>query len=120
MALPRSCGPLASFHYGVGEKDGRGGLMARGRRYSEEFKQEAVRLYKESESGYRKVAADLGVSAFALRQWVQQAGAVKGLRVISESEELRRLKRENRILREERDILRKAVAFFARDELKTR
>lgn len=90
------------------------------RRYSEEFKQEAVRLYRESGLGYRQIAEDLGVSAYALRQWVQRSGVGKGSVASSESEELRRLKRENRILREERDILRKAAAFFARDELKIR
>jgi len=90
------------------------------RRYSEEFKQEAVRLYRSSGLGYRKVAEDLGVSAYALRMWVQQAGADKGSVASSESEELKRLRREVKVLREEREILRKAAAFFARDELKTR
>lgn len=89
------------------------------RRYSEEFKQEAVRLYKESGLGYRRIAADLGCSAYSLRQWVER-DAGNGGTVASESEELKRLRRENRILREEREILRKAAAFFAKDELKTR
>ncbi len=90
------------------------------RRYSEEFKQGAVRLYRESGLGYRKIAEDLGISAYALRQWVQQEGVGNGSAPSSESEELRRLRREVRILREEREILRKAAAFFARDELKTK
>src|SRR5690625_394349 len=97
---------------------GKDGRMARW--YSEEFKQEAVRLYRGSGLGYRKVAEDLGVSAYALRMWVQQAGVGKGSVASSESEELKRLRREVQILREEREILRKAAAFFARDELKTR
>ena len=97
---------------------GKDGFMAR--RYSEEFKQEAVRLYRSSGLGYRKVAEDLGVSAYALRQWVQKSAAGKGSVASSESEELKRLRREVRVLREEREILRKAAAFFARDELKTR
>src|SRR5690554_7077560 len=96
---------------------GKDGCMAR--RYSEEFKQEAVGLYRSSGLGYRKVAEDLGVSAYALRQWVLQAGGGKGS-ASSESEELKRLRREVKVLREEREILRKAAAFFARDELKTR
>lgn len=90
------------------------------RRYSEEFKQEAVRLYKASGGGYRKTAEELGISAFALRKWVSDEGGASSKGAASESEELKRLKRENRILREERDILRKAAAFFARDELKTK
>lgn len=94
--------------------------MARGRRYSEEFKQEAVRLYKESGRGYRKIADELGVSAYALRQWVGKEGAADASGLSSESEELKRLRRENKILREEREILRKAAAFFAKDELRTR
>ena len=90
------------------------------RRYSEEFKQEAVGLYRSSGLGYRKVAEDLGVSAYALRQWVQKSAAGKGSVASSESEELKRLRREVKILREEREILRKAAAFFASGELKTR
>lgn len=83
------------------------------RRYDEEFKQEAVRLYRSSGLGVRKVAEDLGVSAYALRQWVARDDA--GPEAISESEELKKLKRENRVLREEREILRKAAAFFAKE-----
>jgi|SRR5690554_5646805 len=79
------------------------------RRYSEEFKQGAVRLYRESGLGYRQIAADLGISAYALRQWVQRAGEGGAVAASSESEELQRLRRENRILREEREILRKAA-----------
>lgn len=89
----------------VGGKDG---FMARGRRYSEEFKQEAVRLYRSSGVGYRKTAEDLGISAYALRKWVSDEGG-SGKAPSSESEELRRLRRENRILREEREILRKTA-----------
>lgn len=84
------------------------------KRYSEEFKVEAVRLYRSSGLGYRRVSLDLGVSAFALRKWVAEAGR-DGSVVAAESEELRRLKRENSVLREERDILRKAAAFFAKE-----
>jgi len=81
--------------------------MSRGRRCSEEFRQEAVRLYRSSGVGYRKTAEGLVVSAYALRKWVSDEGG-SGKVPSSESEELKHLRRENRILREEREILRKA------------
>src|SRR5690625_7781691 len=95
---------------------GKDGRMAR--RYSEELKQEAVRLYRSSGLGYRKVAEDLGVSAYALRRWVQQAGADKGSVASSESEELKLLRREVKVLREEQATQRTAAAFYPRDVLK--
>jgi transposase len=83
-------------------------------RYTEEFKQEVVRLRRDSGKSYRELAEDLGVSAYSIRKWVAEAAIAGGEAVsISEREELRKLRRENRILREEREILRKAAAFFA-------
>jgi transposase len=65
-----------------------------------------------------RVAADLGVSYGSLKVWVKQAeidaGDREGL-VSAEHDELQGLRRENRILREERDILKKAAAFFAKE-----
>jgi len=86
--------------------------------YPAEFKVEAVRLYRESGRSLKAVAVDLGVSLESLRSWVNQAkvdaGEKSGL-TTEELEELRRLRKENRTLRMERDLLKKAAAYFARE-----
>jgi transposase len=82
--------------------------------YPLEFRREAVELLKRS----GKSVPELGVSPQSLRNWARQIdideGKAAGL-TSDEREELRRLRRENRILVEEREILKKAAAFFARD-----
>lgn len=86
--------------------------------YSEEFRREAVRLLRSSGRSVPQLARELGCSQQSLRNWARQAdvdeGKAAGL-TTDEREELRRLRRENRILAEERDILKKAAAFFAND-----
>ena len=73
--------------------------MARPRKYSDELRERAVRLYFESGRPVAHVADDLGIGKEALRQWVRQAEADRGLRpeqlTTSEREELKRLRKEN-------------------------
>ena len=85
--------------------------------YSCEFKQEAVRLVRESDQSLAAVARDLGIDGNSLRKWNReemqhgvQAFPGKGR---SHDEELAKLQREVALLRQERDILKKAVGFFA-------
>lgn len=84
--------------------------------YPPEFRAEAVRLVKTSGEPIARIAKDLGISDQTLRNWVAQddvdAGRKSGL-TSDERTRLRELERENRKLREEREILRKAAAFFA-------
>jgi len=87
--------------------------------YPPEFKAEAVRLVRSSDRSIPQIAKELGVSYNSLRTWVKQAEIDQGEReglTTQEREELRRLRRENKILRQEREILRKAAAFFARED----
>jgi transposase len=93
--------------------------MPRGRPpYPAEFRAEAVRLAREPGHSIRQVALDLGIANESLRRWMIQAdvdtGRADGL-TSDERAELGRLRRENRTLRLEREILKKAAAFFAKE-----
>ena len=90
--------------------------------YPSEFKAEAVRLARGSDKSIPTLAADLGVSSEALRHWLRQADADAGREqpgdlTTDEREELRRLRREVKVLQQEREILRTAAAYFAKETL---
>jgi transposase len=89
------------------------------RRFDDEFKAQAVRLVLDEGQSVGRVARDLDLTESNLRIWVERARADRthgktGL-TTAEREELARLRKENRILREEREILKKAAAFFANE-----
>ena len=90
------------------------------RAFATEFKAEAVRLVRESGKSVPTVARELDLTETALRSWVRQAEVdagrgAPGALTSEEREELGRLRRETRTLRMERDILKKATAFFAKE-----
>ena len=90
------------------------------RKFSAEFKAEAVRVVHESGKSVTEVARELDLTASSLSAWVKQteidAGrGTNGAMTTEDKEELRRLRRENKVLRMERDILKKAATFFAKE-----
>jgi transposase len=95
-------------------------MAKRRRRHNEEFKREAVKLVTEQGYTVAEAARSLGLDASLVRSWKlryareQQNGAAKMQE--SEQEEVGRLREENRRLRMERDILKKATAFFANEK----
>lgn len=93
--------------------------------FTREFKLEAVRLVMEGKQSVGELAASLGVRPDMLRDWKRQVerrprAETKELfrgkgKAVSQEEELNRLERENEILRQERDFLKKAAAYFAKE-----
>ncbi len=85
-------------------------------RYPEEFRREAVELYRSSDRSRAEIARSLGIADGSLAAWVKRARAEaeSGLDP-DERAELERLRKENRELRMDREILRKAAVYFARE-----
>jgi transposase len=92
------------------------------RPYPKEFKQGAIALARTGERPVREVAQELGIAESCLRRWLTQDQLDRRERddglTSAEREELRRLRRENARLKQEKEILRKAAAFFAREEIR--
>jgi transposase len=91
----------------------------RRREFTDAYKAEVVALCQRGDRSIARVARDLDLTETSVRRWVAQAevdaGHKPGL-TSAELAEMARLRRENRVLREERDILKRAVSFFARDD----
>ena len=90
------------------------------RQYTDEFKAEAVRLVRDSARPVAQVARDLGIADHLLYRWraeqhqaEHQGHTCQSMR--AEQEELARLRRENATLKQERDFLKRAAAFFAKE-----
>lgn len=104
--------------------------MGRGKRFSPEVRERAVRMVKESEASHPShwaavvsVAGKIGCAPESLRKWEQQAERDAGQRpglTTSEQERMKELERENRELRRANEILKKASAYFAQAELDRR
>ncbi|MAQ16363.1 MAG: hypothetical protein CMN30_16430 [Sandaracinus sp.] len=90
------------------------------RSFTKEFKAEVVELCERGDRSNGQVVRDLDLTETAVRSWVKQAAVDRGdgpagALTTDEREELRRLRRENRQLREDRETLKKAAAFFAKE-----
>ncbi len=100
-------------------------MAATRRQFTQEFKVEAVRLATEGGRPVAQVARELGIRPNMLRTWKRQAEGHVGFtaaamfpgngKMTRQHEELRRLQRENEVLRQERDFLKKAAAYFAKE-----
>ena len=94
--------------------------MGQRKKYTREFKVQAVQLLETSGKNGHEIEKDLGIGSGQVYRWRKQLAAEwGGIRAFPgtgnpRDEELARLKKENAVLREERDILRKAVAIFSR------
>jgi transposase len=90
------------------------------RLFTDEQKADAVRIVEQSDKSISQVAQDIGMSESGLRKWVNQAkidqqGSPNGALTTAERQELMQLRRDNKRLQMERDFLKKATAFFAKD-----
>lgn len=87
-------------------------------RYPREFKEQAIELVRLGQQSVARIAVDLGISDQTLRNWVKQADIDEGRRdgvTSDEQAEIVRLRRRNRVLEMEIEILKRAAAYFARE-----
>lgn len=84
-----------------------------GKRYSEEFRRDAVKLLATSGQSLSAVARNLGMSSKQLRAWRDSDAPISVVREETTEQEVRRLQREVDVLRQEREILKKALAIFS-------
>ena len=85
-----------------------------------EFRRDVVRVARKGDATRAQIAKDFGISEQSLYRWMQQADIDDGVRggvTTTESVEARDLKKRNRVLEQENEILRRAAAFFARESL---
>lgn len=88
------------------------------RAYPKEFRRDVVEIARKGEIPIAQVARDFGVSETCVHKWMKSADVEDGIRpglTKDEASELREVKKRNRVLEEENEILRRAAAFFARD-----
>ena len=96
------------------------GKARKRRSFTREFKQEVVQLCGAGDRSIGQISKDLDLTETSVRDWIRQAEVDNGegppgALTTAERQELAELRRENRILREEREILKKAAAFFAKE-----
>jgi transposase len=91
--------------------------MSNNRKYTQEFKEEAVKLVLEQGYTQKEAGMSLGISPKNISTWVRKVGVKSSLRpsVLQHENELKRLRKENQQLKMEREILKKAAAFFVRE-----
>ncbi|HLF43563.1 MAG TPA: transposase [Acidimicrobiia bacterium] len=85
-----------------------------------EFRRRAVELAREGDKPVTQIARDLGISESGLRRWIAQADVDEGKKEglsSGEKQELARLRRENRVLVMENEILKRAAAYFAKENV---
>ena len=106
----------------IGPENERYKVGSKKRQFSLQFKREAVRAVLAGKKSRAQIALELGIRADLLCKWQKQfaPGSIESdgdMSTMTDSERIRQLERENAILKEERDILKKAAAFFAKEQL---
>ncbi len=88
--------------------------------YPAEFRQDVVAIARKREASFKQIAKDFGISESCVQNWVKTAEVNEGARPSTTSEEaaeLRELRKRNRLLEQENEVLRRAAAYLARDIL---